>query len=551
MSKYWNYNSFYELLAEKQTKFTSRICNSVKVNNEWIDYSYQDVLNEVSLFGLHLLLKDVKKEDKVLIYSRNAPEFSVVFFACLSVGAIAVPIDPKMSTKDLESIILHSDARYIVFLNQYDKKKFIEEIDFKKSKLELLEFSHDQYRWSRSIVDELSLYVKVDPEDTAIIIYTSGTTNKPKGVMLTYDNLFYQVEAISKHAFKLKDDLRFLSVLPLNHAFEVVNGFLIPFLLGGEVCYLNSLFPHEILMAMQQKKIREIVCVPLFLRTLRKGIEIAHRKNKITELYFSFGMKLFEKINCLFLKKIYFYPIHKMFGKNLRRIISGGAPLDQETEKFFEVIGSPIYQGYGLTETSPAICINTPEFTRKGTVGKALWGSTIKCNEEDGEVLVKGPLLMKGYYKDDELTRSVIDAEGWLHTGDTGSIDEDGYLTVAGRINDLIVLDNGKKIVPYEVEDQLSENNPYIKEICIIGIRSKAGPLKNTVVSCAVIVLEENYKNISESELIEKLSPWLNSLSSYKKPNKFVIWKHTFEKTSTLKIKRAHLKKQLEGLEYL
>lgn len=245
-------------------------------------------------------------------------------------------------------------------------------------------------------------------------------------------------------------------------------------------------------------------------------------------------------------------PIHKKFGGNLRGFICGGSPLNVETEQFFERIGIKIYQGYGLTETSPVISVNSPKNNRIGSVGKVLPTVKVKLSESN-EILVKGTNLMQGYWLKPELNNEVIDNDGWFHTGDIGKLDNDGYLYITGRIKNLIVLAGGKKVLPEEVEKVLS-NSQIIQEVCVLGIKSESGNKKDTEHVCAVIVPVEELKNEYKGDykglkvLIKKeVNKLSENLASYKRPSEIIVRLEELPKTTTKKIKRPVLKEMIEN----
>ena len=539
MTNFVTPNSIVEFLLKLEEKYGSRISHSIKMNNQWVNYTYKQSID--SAFSLMHTMKTsgVVTGDKVLIISRNRPEFCFSFFACALMGVVAIPVDPRMNTKDLQFIYNHSEANAIISLMKEDNI-LVGQISKGGKEAHLIESNFSELNMRPETVEAV-----VDFDQPALIIYTSGTTSRPKGVIVSFNNLFSQVETITNDTFLLQDDLRYLSILPLNHLLEFTTGMLLPFSNGGEVCYAGSLLPASIIESLKEKQIREMICVPLFLKMLRKGIEAKMNEKKSLQLYLKTGMFFSSFVKSKLLKKIIFLPLHFSFGGQLRRFISGGSSLDNETENFFENLGFAVFQGYGLTETSPVATTNTARKCKIGTVGIALKGVSVRTDDQTGEIMIKGPNVMKGYYKDQALTDEVI-RDGWFYTGDVGVLDENGFLSITGRIKELIVLDNGKKIAPQDVEEELMESNPYLKEVCVIGSKVTKGSMKNTEEVCAVIVPSEAYMQADDKLICDLIRSKLQSISDYKRPTRIVVQRNELDKTSTLKTKRLYIKMQLE-----
>jgi long-chain acyl-CoA synthetase len=311
-----------------------------------------------------------------------------------------------------------------------------------------------------------------NPDDIALIIYAAGTRKDPRGAMITFANLSYQVAAVGRRMGVGPGD-RLLSILPLNHLFELTTGLLCPLFAGATVTYAQSLFPQEVVRLLRVHRVTILNGVPLFLAAL--GRHVARdmgRRSRAWRLWFQLAMVVARALPWRRARRTLFFPVHRWLGGALRMMGSGGAPLDAFVARFFDLLGLPLVQGYGLTETGPVITANSAAANRIGTVGQPLDGLEVRIGAKDdadeGEILTRGPHVMKGYYNRPDLTVAAIDAEGWFHTGDLGRIDSDGYLTITGRIKPLIVLGNGKKIHPAEIEEAFA-NSPDIAEICVLG----------------------------------------------------------------------------------
>jgi long-chain acyl-CoA synthetase len=390
-------------------------------------------------------------------------------------------------------------------------------------------------------------------DETAVIIYTSGTTGNPKGVMTTVGNLLFQATQFEVLIDPREGD-RFLSILPLNHLLELTHGFLGILHAGGTIYYNQSLFPKDIIALMKEKRITGMIGVPLFFRTLKSGIEREISKGgSAKKTWWRLATKLGELINVQKFRRFLFAPLHKNLGNRLKLFISGGAPLEVSTGQFFQLIGIPILQGYGLTETSPVISCNTYSRNKLGSVGPAIPGVEIKIetsdsDSEEGEILTRGPHVMKGYFKQPELTATVIDKDGWFHTGDLGKIDKDGFLYITGRIKNLIVLGGGKKVHPEEVEGVFATSSN-VKEICVLGVVAQSGSKEGTEEVCAVIVPTDSFKNgfsdpmEMKKSITDEMQELSKQLASYKRPSSIIIMDSELPKTATRKVKRNEVVK--------
>ncbi|MBM3248036.1 MAG: long-chain fatty acid--CoA ligase, partial [Candidatus Omnitrophica bacterium] len=394
----------------------------------------------------------------------------------------------------------------------------------------------------------------IHEEDTALIIYTSGTTGVAKGVELTYRNLMFQVRSLSEIIhYKIQD--QFLSILPLNHTLELTGGLIAPLYAGGCITYCDSLKPTRMLSLMKETGTRMMICVPLVIKMLHDGImdnvaKMSTPKQRVFSRLLNLS-KLLLKYN-IRLGHLLFMGLHKQFGGKLRGFVSGGAPLDKEVEINFSALGFWILQGYGLTETSPVIAVNTYKTHRFGSVGKPLPGVEVKILKEktdsnEGEIITRGDHVMKGYFNNPDKTNEIV-KDGWLHTGDIGSLDKDGFLYITGRIRNLIVLGAGKKVFPEEVEQVMSRSR-FIREICVLGKTATKGLRKGCEEVFAVIVPNLDNFGVDErkdnQKIKEKISNEISqlgqNLAEYKRIVDFVILENELPKTASRKIKRQVL----------
>lgn len=538
-----------------------RTALALKEDKFWNEISYIELSRKARDLSDYLIEKGIKRGDRVAVLSESRPEWGIAFFASVRAGAVYVPLDIKLTSAEIVSILSEAEPRVLFVSPQFAEKgkalkallPCLEEIillEDKKAEEGLLPYSGLKASSPGEGRDRTV-------DETALIIYTSGTTGNPKGVMTTFGNLIFQIRNFEKLLGLSSKDM-FLSILPLNHLLELTGGFLGVLHSGGRVCYSDSLNPKEIVKIMQEKRVTWMITVPLFLKMLKSSIDRKVRKSGgLAEKIFNLAFRAARWIPVRALRKVLFGKIHKQFGGRLKGFVSGGAPLEIEVGQFFERIGLPVYQGYGLTETSPVITVNTPWHNRLGSVGQSIPGVHVRINaaegSDEGEILTKGPHIMKGYYRKDHLTDEVIDERRWFHTGDIGKFDKDGFLYITGRIKNLIVLGGGKKVHPEEVEAVLSESALF-KEVCVLGIVSKEGGKEGTEEVSAVVVPSDALRKQCSDDLtaIEKeakseIGLLGQNLAPYKKPSRIAVHLDDLPKTATRKVKRPLVKEWIEG----
>ena len=408
-------------------------------------------------------------------------------------------------------------------------------------------------------IEEKSIYELPDNYDykwrfrnsgsTAFIIYTSGTTGAPKGVEITFSNMMAQLDDLKIVLDKILPykNVNILSILPMNHLFEMTVGFSTFLNFGFSVYYTPSLKPKDVLSIMREKQIEFMIVVPAFLKLLETGIENELKNSpKHVQVMFNLMFKLAKFIPSYRIKKLMFKKIHQKFGGHFSGCISGGAPLDISVGEFFERIGIKVYQGYGLSEVSPVASVN---YQRRGdiaSVGKPLNSFEAKIDEQTGELMLKGPCVMKGYHNHPELTAEVIEPDGWLHTGDIARISKEGHIYITGRIKNMIVLSGGKKVFPEEVESVI-EKSPYIAEVCVLGTSRTFGAKDGTEEISAVIVPADDVVQKYDWDTVDKLikdevKKLSLRLTPYKRPINIVVSKNPLPRTVTRKVKRKEVK---------
>ena len=575
-------NTLTKLFFENSLLYQNKTLFGFKKDGEWSHISWNkasDLVQDLSL-GLHEI--GVRKNDKISIIAENSYKWCVVDLAIISLGAITVPGYTTSNEDEIFYLLSHSEAS-VVFLNskllstienilpKLDKIKHIVCIDeVKSTKLNKTINSFDNLidkgskSLSKSSFKEDTLY-KVKEDDVVSIIYTSGTSSKPKGVMLTHKSIISNILGANELVKELEvKDHKFLSIIPLSHAYEHTAGFFLPILIGAEIFFNEN--RDQIVNDLLSVKPSLMTAVPRLYEVLHKKINNQlSNQSKITQKLFSktieLGTKKFEKHELLFIEKLQDFALDKLvrkkiqkkFGGNLKAFISGGAALNEQVGLFFQSLGINILQGYGQTECSPLISCNPIHNIKINSVGPVIKGIDIKLSKQN-EILVKGNSLMKGYWKDKKNTNNTI-IDGWLHTGDLGSIDEDGYLYISGRINEMIVNSGGENIAPVPIENLLMSYDE-IEQALVCGHNR---PFLISVLIPNETLLKANRSNVNKmkTDFQNIINNVNKQLSQNKKIRKFILSDKLFsiensQLTPTLKMKRrvieAFYKDEIENL---
>lgn len=461
-----------------------------KVNKQWVKYDGKKFYEMTNSISYGLLKLGVKKGDRIALIATNAPEWNMIDFAIQQVGAICIPIYPTISHDDYKYIFNHSEANIAFFTNKHLYSKVadiiagiptIKEIylikasEGMKSLQDLIDLGNE----NKDIDTLEARKAEVKNEDIATIIYTSGTTGTPKGVMLTHRNILSIVEYLCP-LYPINETHDALSYLPLSHIYERAVQYCHIYL-GCTTYYVDNI--GAIIDTMAEVKPQHFTSVPRLIEKVyhtivRKG----HKLTGFKKTIFFWSLRLAERYDetkkhngWFYLQKLkiadklVFKEWRKVFGGNLELIISGGAAIQPRLTKIFTAIGIQLSEGYGLTETSPVIASNSLTLgkLKSGTVGVVMDNQEVMI-AENGEILVKGPNVMLGYYKDEEKTKEAIDENGYFHTGDKGCFDEDGLLKITGRIKEIFKTSMGKYVSPVLIENKIKES-PFIGEMLVIG----------------------------------------------------------------------------------
>ena len=547
------------LMQDKTSDYEERIALGIKGLYGWREITYKG-LSLLAEKTARYLIEDLefKKGDGIAILSESKPEYGACVFASVLAGGTTIPLDIKMSKYELKSIL--SDCMpAVMFVSQHYLDLALElqkEIESIKHVILM-----DEHINKDGLADIYMLPEKYtakwrqrSSKSTALIIYTSGTTGAPKGVEVSFRNINAQLEDLS---YAIKDILpdgkktTMLSILPMNHLFEMTVGFGMFLNYGHTIYYTTSLKPKDILGVMREKQVEFMLVVPAFLKLLKAGVEKQiNSLPPVAKLMFKFMYHFAKFIPSYGIKKVLFKKIHDSFGGKFFGCIAGGAPLDVEVGKFFERIGIKVYQGYGLSETCPVVSVNTDKRQELASVGRPLRHFEAKIAEDTGELWLRGPSVMKGYHNQPEMTAEVIDEDGWLHTGDIAKIDKDGHIFITGRIKNMIVLNGGKKVFPEEVEAVIEKSN-YVAEVCVLGTSRQGGLKDGTEEVTAVIVPKSELYNTYSVEDIERMikvdvKTLSDHLAQYKRPTNIIITKDELPKTTTRKVKRKDVRELIK-----
>lgn len=549
-------NNILLLLEDKTEIYENRIALGIKSAFGWKEFTYKGI-GLLSRKLATYLIKDLqlKKGEKLAILSESKPEYGACVFASIMAGLITVPLDVKLTKYELKSIL--SDCQpTVILVSENNIEKAIELQKEVTSIKQIIVMDEPAYNLSLPCLYTLpnrydGKWRHRSSKSTAFIIYTSGTTGLPKGVEISFRNMISQLndmELVIPKIFNIEKGASILSILPMNHLFELTVGFSTFLYWGLSVYYTQSLKPKDILAIMKEKEVTFMIVVPAFLKLLKTGIESEINNGpKHLKMLFIIMYNIAKKIPFYTIRKMMFKKIHDKFGGKFSGCISGGAPLDLAVGEFFEIIGIKVYQGYGLSETSPVVSVNVDKRHDLASVGRPLKSFEAKIDPGTSEILLKGPAVMKGYYNQPEMTAEVLQSDGWLHTGDMGKIDKDGHLYITGRIKNMIVLSGGKKVFPEEVEAVL-EKSPHFSEVCVVGAPRAGGSKDGTEDIVAVVVPKEDLiKNTPEEKELnrivrEEVKYLSNQLASYKRPINILVSKEPLPRTTTRKVKRKEIK---------
>jgi len=531
----------------------NRIVMQIQDGQGYRHDTYEELLEQVRGLSSSLFECGLGSGHRISIVAENSPQWVIAYLSILTIGATAVPLDIQMAKEQLLSFIRTSDSQLVFASTQ--TWPLVQEL---ADTIRLVRIGPATEMHQIVMKDLISQGQKkpvvtntVKPDDVASLLYTSGTTKSPKGVLLTHRNFMANAKAIMAKELAGPED-NFLVMLPLHHAYPFMVAFLVPLLLGARITFLQSLKGPDLVQCLRETRITIAVAVPQVFAMIRRAIfdELARRpplihKVLVTLLAFSGFMRTHTRWN---IGQLFFAPIHRRFGSSLRLLCSGGAKLDSQIAKDLTSLGFTIREGYGLTETAPVIAFSPLIGPKPGSVGPPLKNVELKIlnpNEKGiGEVAVRGPNVMKQYDNALAETAEAI-RDGWFHTGDLGYLDSDGYLFLTGRIKELIVTPGGKNILPEELEGEY-ERSPAIAELCIIG-RQQNGEEGEQL--HAVVVPNFDFMRVQKihdatNYIKDELNRVAVTLPTYKRITGLTLVKEPLPRTRLGKIQRHLVKAQ-------
>ncbi|HAL46453.1 MAG TPA: hypothetical protein DCP37_01740 [Dehalococcoidia bacterium] len=502
-----------DFIEDLAAKYDSRPALLMKLGFRYQRWSYARLWEQSGRVASLLQQMGLARGDRVLIWGPNSPQWVLAFFGCVRAGVIAVPLDMRSAEDFVRTVAAKTDPK-AAFISRVTPRG---DIEFGVPELSL---------------DDLEVLcidqpppepVEFDETDLVEIMFTSGTTGDPKGVMLTHRNLASNVVSASQFVSGKPSD-RLLSILPLSHMFEQMGGLLLPLQAGANITYATSYQPSVLFKTMKERKVTLMLLVPQILDLFMKGIEReVSRQGK--EGFWRLAMTVAARVPMPVRRRI-FRKVHGQLGGALDLIIAGGAPLSPELGAKWEALGVTVLQGYGATEASPGITFHTLENPRYDSGGRPLPGVDVKI-ADDGEVLVRGPNITPGYWEAPDRTAEAF-VDGWYRTGDQGSFDEDGYLHLSGRKKDMIVLSSGQNVYPEDVEATLNKHAEVVDAV-VVGL-----PRESDVEVHAVLILEDP---LQAQQIVARVN---DQLASHQRIRGHTVWAgEDFPRTHTMKVKKG------------
>ena len=571
-----NYKTVKEFFTRSVKLYGDRcaIVEKKDPKGKFEEITYKELSDDANALGTALIKLLNQKDKRIIIVGETRYDWYVSYLATLLGVGIAVPVDRELPDNELENIVKRSKATTIIYSPKKEDsiKKIKEKIKDVEYFIEMgsenpiknkdvgIKYLIDQGKNIIKSGDNSFSKIEIDPEEFKLLIFTSGTTSNSKGVMICNRNLAENINAITAYVELYPTD-RLFSVLPLHHTYESTIGFLYPLSQGASIAVCQGL--RYIVPDLKETKPTAILVVPLLAEAVYKkimdSIKKGHKEALVSSMIHVTNMLKAVGVD---IKKKVFKEIYENLGGNLRLLVSAAAPIDKKVCKWYEDIGITFLQGYGLTETSPIAAV-TPDYkTNVGSAGKLIVQAEAKVDNPneagEGEIMIKSPTLMLGYYEDEEETKKAITKDGFFHTGDVGYIDKENYIYITGRSKNVIVTQNGKNIYPEEIE-MLLDKVEEIKECMVYGQEDTEDKNNKELIITAKVIpdwdkIKEIHGEKTEEEIEkiiwEEVKKVNKKLTNYKAVKKIEIKTDEFEKTSTMKIKRyAEIKKDKEKKE--
>ena len=504
-------------------------------------YTYRQLHDMASAWASWLGQKGIRPGDRCAILAANDAHWCAAYLGILKRGAVAVPLDTNYSPAQVATIVRDSGSKLVVASKTF-------ELTARESGVPVV----DLHLEPGEPFEPLELLEPLEPTATAVILYTSGTTSDPKGVVLSHGNLLAERDA----AFAVVDVTEkdaILGVLPLFHSLAQLANLLLPFAVGARVVYLETLNSTDLIRALSERKITIFACVPQFFYLIHQRVmQQVAKSGVITRVLFKTLLAINFQLRRIGINlgRGFFGKVHDVMGRDMRLLVTGGSKFDPAIGKDLYSLGFTILQAYGLTETSAAASINTPDEAHLDTVGRALPGVDIKI--VDGEILIRGPIVMQGYHNRPGTTAEVI-KDGWFYTGDLGRTDDSGRITITGRKKEMIVLASGKNIYPEEIETHY-RTSPFVKEICVMGLAEPGRPTSERLFAVVVPNMEllRERKIVNAGDLMRfEMEGLAHGLPPHKRVLGYDIWFEPLPRTTTQKIKRHEVERRVRERQRL
>ncbi len=553
------YNSLGEALREAIDRWPEEICLiEADRERENCRLTYREFKQAALPLARFLQERGFTKGSRAAVIMTNQSKWLISAYAIFHAGGVLVPLDYKLNAAEQVQLLVHSKAEALVV--EYHLWRAITATDgFDGSQIKTILVTEaapgadlkGAVRWEEASGDGEPEFVARARRDAACIVYSSGTGGRPKGCVLTHENYLEQCVALTS-LYPFWPGVRYLSILPTNHAIDFMVGFIGPFTCGATVVHLRTLRPEFVREAFPRYKITYMALVPMVLKNLEKGLKArfdelpAHKRFVFNQLV-ALNRRLTRKRPNLNLSRRLLKQVHEAFGGELRALFVGGAFMDPSTLQFFYDLGIQVGNGYGLTEAGTAVTLNDFKPFRADTVGKPLPGMEVKIVNPDaegvGQVAVRSKTVMSYYLDDPDMTAETI-VNGWLMTGDLGRIDEMGHLQLLGRVKNMIVTEEGKNVYPEDIESAFE--GLAVKELCVFAA-NYVWPERSMMGEKLILVLRleegQQFNEVLRDEIINRNRRLLN----FKRISGYVIWDEDFPRTASLKIKRNVLAEQIRN----
>jgi long-chain acyl-CoA synthetase len=528
--------------------------------------TFGSMLSQIRSIAYRLSEEQIAFGDRVAIIGENHPHWAIAYLGIIYRGAVVTPLDPAATTVALAAFLKDSEAK-LAFVSPSSLEKFraaCEQLGRRIPAVALRRLQQpdglaDFEDWAHTPVPEgfVAAPPPAKPDDLALLMYTSGTTGVPKAVPLTHGNIYAESDKVQE-VMHISDREVLLSLLPLFHNYSQIVNLWLATIIGARVVYLTELSSAEIERGLKESGATALVGVPRLWYLFHKKIFDAVRSRPVPvrvlfKIMLAINGWLRDSLG-LNAGRLFFARIHESFGGKLRFAVSGGASFDADVARDFHRLGFTILQGYGLTETSGAATVTRFEDNKIGSVGTPLNGVEVKIDEPNehgiGEVLIRGPVVMSGYYRNPDANREAFTPDRWFRSGDLGHFDRQGHLYIVGRKKDVIKLPSGKNVFPEDVEAHY-EQSPFVSEVCVLGVRDEASQFKGAEKLCAVVVPNFEYLKAQQIANAREWVVWElenlgRELPEYQRVHDFVLRTEPLPRTTTRKVRRFELKDQLK-----